>query len=146
MRRNAVLWTVQGLLASLFLFAGGAKLVLPLSAMAGPITLPGPFLRLIGVAEVLGAIGLILPWLLQIRPGLTPLAACGLVIIMIGATTITAMGGSVAGALFPLIVGLLAASVAYGRRDGRLTRSTVRITEFGGALPGSASTRSRASA
>ena len=95
---------------------------------------------------MLCAIGLILPWLLQIRPGLTPLAACGLVIIMIGATTITAMGGSVAGALFPLIVGLLAASVAYGRRAGRLTRSTVWITELGGALPRGASTRSQASA
>ena len=146
MRRNVLLWTVQGLLACLFLFAGGAKLVLPLSAMAGPITLPGPLLRLIGVAEVLGAIGLILPWLLHIRPGLTPLAACGLVIIMIGATTITALGGSVAGALFPLIVGLLAASVAYGRRAGRLTRSTIRITELDGARLRGASSQSRASA
>jgi hypothetical protein len=64
---------------------------------------------------VLGAIGLILPWLLRIRPILTPLAAAGLVIIMTGATVITGLGGDVAQALFPLIVGLLAASVAYGR-------------------------------
>ena len=46
----------------------------------------------IGVAEVLGAIGLILPGVLRIRPGLTPLAAAGLVIIMIGATVI-GLGG-----------------------------------------------------
>jgi DoxX-like family len=109
------LWIVQGLLAALFLFAGGMKLVLPLDQLAGPVTLPGPFLRFIGVAEVLGAIGLILPGLLRIRPGLTPLAAAGLVIIMIGATVITLAGGAVVPALMSLVVGLLAAFVAYGR-------------------------------
>ena len=78
MKRTVVLlWIVQGLLALLFVFAGGMKLVLPIEAMKGPIELPGLFLRFIGVAEVLGAVGLILPSLLRIRPGLTPLAACG---------------------------------------------------------------------
>jgi hypothetical protein len=67
------------------------------------------------VAEVLGAIGLILPGLVRIRPGLTPLAAAGLMIIMIGATVITLAGGDVAPALIPLVVGLLLAFVAYGR-------------------------------
>jgi hypothetical protein len=67
------------------------------------------------VAEVLGAIGLILPGLLRIRPGLTPLAAAGLVIIMIGATVLTLAGGVVTLALIPLVVGLLSAFVAYGR-------------------------------
>src|SRR2546428_5810460 len=89
---NVALWIVQGLLAALFLFAGGAKLVLPLDQMTGPVALPGWFLRFLGVAEVLGALGLLLPGLLRIRPGLTPLAAAGLVIIMIGATVIT-LGG-----------------------------------------------------
>src|SRR3954465_1748342 len=86
-----VLWIVQVLLALIFLFAGPIKLILPLEVMTEqmPLALPGWFLRFIGVAEVLGAIGLILPGLLGIRPGLTPLAACGLVIIMIGATVIT---------------------------------------------------------
>jgi len=115
MRNNRVLWVLQGLLAALFLFAGVMKLILPLDAMAGPVTLPGPFIRFLGVAEVLGAIGLVLPWLLRIRPRLTPLAAAGLTIIMIGATTITAMGGALAPVLFPLMVGLLAVSVGYGR-------------------------------
>jgi hypothetical protein len=109
------LWTVQGLLALLFLWAGGVKLVLPLEKLAGPIPLPGLFVRFIAVAEVLGAIGLILPGLLRIRPGLTPLAAAGLVIIMIGATGLGLAAGDVAMALFPLVVGLLAAFVAYGR-------------------------------
>jgi len=109
------LWIVQGLLAALFLFAGGAKLVLPLDQMAGPVALPGWFLRFLGVAEVLGALGLVLPGLLRIRSGLTSLAAAGLVIIMIGATVLTWVGGMVAVALMNLVVALLAAFVAYGR-------------------------------
>ena len=109
------LWVVQGLLALLFLFAGVMKLILPLEAMQGPVVLPGPFLRFIGVAEVLGALGLILPGLLRLRPGLTPLAAAGLVIIMMGATVVTLAGGQLAPALLPAVVGLLAAVVAFGR-------------------------------
>ena len=112
---NLALWIVQGLLAALFLFAGGAKLVLPLDQMVGPVALPGWFLRFLGVAEVLGALGLVLPGLLRIRPGLTPLAAAGLVIIMIGATVVTLVGGMVAVALMDLVVAFLAAFVAYGR-------------------------------
>jgi hypothetical protein len=122
MRKNVTLWVVQGLLAALFLFAGGMKLVLPIEAMAGPVALPGLLLRFIGVAEILGAVGLILPGLLRIHGELTPVAAAGLVIIMIGATVITAMGGTIAHAVVPFIVGVLAASVAYGRtRSARLT-------------------------
>jgi hypothetical protein len=115
MKLTHVLWIVQVLLAALYLFGGGVKLVLPPEAMQGPIELPILFLRFIGVCEVLGALGLILPGLLRIRPGLTPLAAAGLVIIMIGATAITALGGDVATALIPLAAGLLAAFIAYGR-------------------------------
>lgn len=110
-----VLWIVQGLLALLFLFAGGSKLVLPLDKLTGPVALPGLLVRFIGVAEVLGAMGLILPGLLRIRPGLTPLAASGLVIIMIGATVITLVSGDLMAALLSLVVGLLSAFVAYGR-------------------------------
>ena len=112
---SKVLWIVQVLLAALFLFAGGIKLVLPLDALKGPVEVPGLFLRFIGVVEVLGALGLILPGLLRIRTGLTPLAAAGLVIIMIGATVITLTTGDVAPALTPFVVGLLSAFVAYGR-------------------------------
>ncbi|HEV8483322.1 MAG TPA: DoxX family protein [Blastocatellia bacterium] len=110
------LWIVQGLLAALFLFSGSVKLILPPEALKGPgVALPVLFLRFIGVCEVLGGIGLILPGLLRIRPGLTPLAAAGLVIIMIGATVVNLMGGSVGTALVTVVVGLLAAFVAYGR-------------------------------
>jgi uncharacterized membrane protein YphA (DoxX/SURF4 family) len=113
--KNYALWTVQWLLALLFLWAGGLKLVLPLEMLKGPVALPGLFVRFIGVAETLGAIGLILPWLLRIRPVLTPVAAGGLVIIMIGATVITLIGGGGALALFPATVGILAVTVAYSR-------------------------------
>ncbi len=112
---NKVLWIVQWLLAALFLFAGGTKLVLPIAEMTKDMPMPGWFLRFLGVAEVLGAIGLILPGLLRIRPGLTPLAAAGLVIIMIGATVITLKTGPVVLVLLPLVTGILAAFVAYGR-------------------------------
>jgi uncharacterized membrane protein YphA (DoxX/SURF4 family) len=112
---NGALWIVQGLLALLFMFAGGMKLVLPIEQMTADVPMPGWFLRFIGVAEVLGAAGLILPGLLKVRPGLTPLAAAGLVIIMLGATVVTlAIGGGIT-AMIPAVVGLLAAFVAYGR-------------------------------
>lgn len=109
------LWVVQVLLALLFVFAGGMKLVLPLDQLAGPVPLPGAFIRFIGVAELLGGLGLILPAALRIRPGLTPLAAAGLVVIMIGAVIITLIGAQPGGAVISLVVGLLAAFVAYGR-------------------------------
>ena len=128
-KAGTLVWSVQGLLAALFLFAGGMKLILPLEALKGPVALPGLFLRFIGVCEVLGAIGLILPGLTRIRTGLTPLAAAGLVIIMIGAVVVTIAGGVVAPALVPAVVGLLAASVAYSRwRVVPLRTSTVRIS------------------
>src|SRR5262245_35593722 len=108
---NRALWIVQGLLAALFLFGGTVKLMMPPEAFA-ELPLPISFIYFIGVAEALGGLGLVLPWALRILPGLTPLAASGLVIIMIGATTLTAMGvggGDAVTALIPGVVGLLSA-------------------------------------
>jgi uncharacterized membrane protein YphA (DoxX/SURF4 family) len=123
---NIALWIVQGLLAALFLFAGGIKLVMPIEEMLKqmPVPLPGWFLRFTGIVEVLGALGLILPWLLRIRPGLTPLAAAGLVIVMLGATAYNLAAGDIATALITLVIGLLCAFVAYGR--WRLTPPSTR--------------------
>ena len=94
---NIVLWIIKILLSMLFLFAGGTKLFMSeaaLKEMAPPnsIMLPILLLRFIGFCEVLGALGLILPGITRIRRGLTPLAACGLLIIMIGAVVFTVMG------------------------------------------------------
>jgi hypothetical protein len=114
------LWIVQILLALLFLFAGGTKLVLPLDKLASmgspnQIQLPGLLLRFLGVVEVLGALGLLLPGLLRIKPWLTPLAAAGLVVLMVGAVALTIAADGVAAGAVPLVTGLLAAFVAYGR-------------------------------
>jgi hypothetical protein len=114
---NRTLWIIQGLLALLFLFAGGVKLVLPADQLVKMAPMfSGAFLRFVGMCEVLGAIGLILPILLRIRPGLTPLAAACLVIIMIGATVVSLMTGGIAMAIMPLVVGLLLVFVVYGRK------------------------------
>jgi hypothetical protein len=112
-----VLWIIQALLALTFLFAGGMKLVVPIQMLQGPVPLPDLFVRFIGVAEVAGAIGLMVPSLLRIRPDLTAVAAIGLVIIMSGATAITLESGLFLPALIPAVVGSLAAFVAYGRRQ-----------------------------
>jgi hypothetical protein len=112
---NVALWIIQVLLAALFVFGGVMKLVMPIEEMTKQIQMPGGFLRFIGVAEFLGGLGLILPGLFGIATFLTPLAAAGLVIIMIGATVVSFMAGPVLGALIPLVVGVLLAFVAYGR-------------------------------
>ncbi len=113
---NRALWIVQGLLGLFFALASGApKLFLPLETLPLPLPLPDLFLRFIGVAEVLGGLGLVLPGLLRIRPGLTPLAAAGLVLITVGATVYQLAAGQVGSALFAVVVGLLCAFVAYGR-------------------------------
>jgi uncharacterized membrane protein YphA (DoxX/SURF4 family) len=112
---TVALWIVQGVLALLFLFAGVSKLIMTVEEMTKDVPMPGAFLRFIAVAEILGAIGLILPSLLRIKPGLTPLAAAGLAVIMSGATLITLTYMGVGMALVPLVVGILAVFVAYGR-------------------------------
>lgn len=114
-KANVRLWIVQSVLALVFLFAGGMKLVTPLDVLAQQSQLPGAFMKFIGVCEVSGALGLILPGLFRIRTELTPLAAAGLVIIMTGATVVTLLHGPIAAALVPVVVGFLAASVVRGR-------------------------------
>ena len=110
------LWVVQGILAALFLFAGGFKLATPAADLArAAAPLSAGFLKFIGVCEVLGALGLVLPGIFRIRPGLTPLAAAGLVVIMVGAVAVTVITQGVAPAAFPLVVGVLASVVAAGR-------------------------------
>ncbi len=114
---NIVLWVIQILIGALFLFAGVVKFVTPIEKMTAgmKVPIPGSLLLFIGVVEVLGGLGLILPSLLKVKPILTPLAAIGLAIIMVGAVGITLAGGDVAPAITPLAVGLLCVFVAYGR-------------------------------
>ena len=124
-----VLWTVQILLALLYVFSGGMKLIMPFEEMTAEFYLPEFLLRFIGVAEVLGGLGLVLPGLFRIRTELTPLAALGLSIIMVGAVVITVMSMGVIMALIPLVVLLLTVFVGYGRwRRG----SESQVSGFGG--------------
>ena len=117
MKRNTGLWIVQGLLAAMFLLAGVPKLVMSAAQMTapGPIQVPTAFIRFIGVCEILGAIGMILPGLTRIRPGLTPLGAGGLITIMIGATVINLVNGPAPVAILTAVLGLMAAYVVWGR-------------------------------
>ncbi len=117
---NILLWIFQILLALTFLFAGGMKLVIPtevLNSMAPPnaILFPGWFLKFIGLCEVLGALGLILPGIFRRKQYLTIYAAIGLLIIMIGAIVVSLIGGGVMAAASPFIIGVLCLFVAYGR-------------------------------
>jgi hypothetical protein len=109
------LWIAQGVLAAVFLFAGGMKLVTPADILAAQSHLPGAFIKFIGACETLGALGLVLPGLFRVQQRLTPLAAAGLVVIMIGAVVTTIIQGQGPLAIIPAVVGLLAAYVARGR-------------------------------
>lgn len=84
---HTVLWIAQGLLAAMFLMGGMMKLFQPIEkiAQSGPWAArkPASLVRMIGAAEVSGALGLILPMLLGVLPILTPIAACALGLIMI---------------------------------------------------------------
>jgi hypothetical protein len=117
MKKNTALWSLQGVLAAMFLFAGIPKLVMSAAQMTspGPIQFPVGFIRFIGVCEILGAIGMILPGVTGIRPGLTPLAAAGLVVIMAGATVVNFANGMAPFAMVTFALGLMAAFVVYGR-------------------------------
>ena len=114
--RDRLLWTTQILLALFFAGASGApKLLLPADQLPMPLPLSQGFLWFIGTREVLGALGLILPGLTRVQPRLTILAAACLTVLTICAAVYQVMGGQPANALFALVIGALAATVAYGR-------------------------------
>jgi uncharacterized membrane protein YphA (DoxX/SURF4 family) len=119
---SAALWTGQVTLAALFVFAGVMKFVMSAEQMTQDIDWPIAFLRFIGACEVLGGAALVVPGIVDVQRRLTPIAAAGLVIIMVGAvvSTIAVMG--VVPALYPLAVGVVAATVLYGRRSWLTTR------------------------
>lgn len=118
---NVVLWILQILLALLFIFAGGAKFVMTAESMkaAAPdaIQFPMWFVKFIGVFEVLGGLGLVLPGLTGIRRSLTPLAAAGLLIIMLGAVAVSVYAMGISAGVIPFVSAVLLAFIAYGRRD-----------------------------
>jgi uncharacterized membrane protein YphA (DoxX/SURF4 family) len=116
---SATLWALQSLLALIFLFSGAMKLLASAEMMEvqSPLPLPLLLVRFIGTCEVAGALGLLLPGLLRVRPNLTPLAAAGLVALMIGATILTPImiSRDPVMTVIPATIGAMAAFVAYGR-------------------------------
>lgn len=111
-----VLWIAQVLLALAIVSAGIIKLISADELLTSYYPLfPAAFIRFIGVCEILGAIGLVVPAALRIRPELTPLAAAGIAIIMAGAVISTIAMGAPSAIAMPLILFLLAVFIAYGR-------------------------------
>ncbi len=116
---NHALWTTQAILAIVFLVTGSLKLTQPIGKLAKSMewvkTTPTALVRLLGLAEVLGALGLVLPTATGILPWLTPVAAVGCAIVMLGASVHHASRHEYQKLGFTVVLFLLAAFVAYGR-------------------------------
>jgi putative oxidoreductase len=116
---HIALWAAQVVLALAFGLAGFMKLTVPIDALAKSLpwasTVPAALVRFIGTSEAAGALGLVLPAATRIRPGLTPLAALGLVVIMVLAMLFHLSRGEAQALPINLVLGGLAAFVAWGR-------------------------------
>jgi uncharacterized membrane protein YphA (DoxX/SURF4 family) len=116
---NVILWIFQALLAAAFLAAGGMKVSRPIEQLATSMhwvksVSPG-LVRALGAAEALGAIGVILPEVTHMLTWLTPLAAAGLAVVMVGATVFHLNRREASVVPMNLLLLILALVVAYGR-------------------------------
>ncbi|MGC5165456.1 DoxX family protein [Luteimicrobium sp. DT211] len=118
---DVVLWVVTGLLAAVFLFAGTNKLVIPREKL---LAAPGGgwvddfdegFVKALGAAEVLGAVGLVVPGAVGAATFLVPLAATGVGLVMVGAAVVEVRRGEPAHALLNLFYLALAVFLVWGR-------------------------------
>ncbi len=113
------LWVVQILLAVVFAGAGMVKATTPIAEltekMGWPAMMPEAMVRFIAISELAAVVGLLLPSLTRIKPMLTPLASAGLVVVMVLAVPVHLDRGEFGGAVFNLVLGGLAAFVAWGR-------------------------------
>ncbi len=117
-RWNIFLWSAQVTLGGMFLMVGLMKMTTPIEVLVlkVPLAKDLPMLvRFIGVSEFAGALGLLLPSLLRIKPMLTSIAALGLVVVMILAGIFHLVRGEYPAIGFPIMFGLIAAFIAYGR-------------------------------
>ena len=120
---NSVLWILQIFLAAVFAWHGWLYTTWPASAEqwhekqhpGKPLGLAPRFRTFIGICELLAAVGLLLPWLTGILPGLTPLAAIGLTIVMIGSAVFHLSRQEYANVAISLVLVALCVMVAYGR-------------------------------
>jgi len=118
--RNRLLWTLQILLALVFL-AHGALMLFPPAAVAEQMNavLPRWFQLFIGVPEILAAVGLTLPPITGIQPGLVAWAAGGLMIVMVSATIFHLTRGEISSAATTVVLLAMATTVALARRQPR---------------------------
>ncbi len=113
---NRTLWVVQWLLGLFFVVASAMpKLLLPPEMLPMPIPVPRALMLFIGVAELAGGLGLILPGLFRIMPILTPLAGAGLALVCLGGAVYQLMAGEPGNAVFALVLGLICVFVGYAR-------------------------------
>jgi putative oxidoreductase len=116
---HVALWVVQGLLGAMFLAVGAMKATQPIAALVDtlgwPAAVPAALVRVIGVAEFLGGLGLILPAAIRVKPMLTPLAGVGLAMVLVLAAIFHISRGELGALPLPVVLGGLAAFVAWGR-------------------------------
>ncbi|EEP72335.1 hypothetical protein MCAG_02662 [Micromonospora sp. ATCC 39149] len=117
---NIVLWVVQGALAAVFLGAGLTKIAKPKEELVAPLgewvrSFSAPGVKLLGLVEVLGAVGLVVPPLAGVAPVLSPVAAVGIVVIMVGAIVAHARESAGSKIAMNVVLGVLAAVVVWGR-------------------------------
>lgn len=110
------LWCAQIALAIVFALAGGMKVSTPAAQLVKMMPgVPLAFIRFIGIAELAGAIGVILPALTRIAPVLTPLASSGFVVVMGSAAILHLVRGQWSELVVVIVLGALAYFVAWGR-------------------------------
>lgn len=117
--RNVLLWIAQILVSATLIWAASVKLVQPIELLERLWPWTGEispvFVRLTGIVDLLGALGLILPPLFRVKPILTPVAALGIVLLMACAATFHVSRGEASQIGFNAIFALIAAFIAYGR-------------------------------
>lgn len=116
---NIILWVLQCLLAAIYLMTGFTKLTMPMDKLVTMIfwtkDVPALLVRFIGISELSGALGLLLPAIFRIKPKLTPIAAAGLATIMLFATVFHISRGEIQSIGITIVLGSVAAFVAWGR-------------------------------
>lgn len=119
------LWAAQIMLAVVFALTGSLKAFLPAQTLFSKLpdlaTLPLPFIRFLGVAELAAAIGLVLPSVTRVAPVLTPLAACGVIFVMGCAAAFHIRDGHMSE--LPLVVALGVGAFVVARE--RFTRARI---------------------
>jgi putative oxidoreductase len=116
---HIILWIAQVILGGMFIMAGMMKSTQPIIDLSKSVpwtaNVPVSLVRFIGVSELLGGIGLILPSLLRIKPILTPIAAIGIFLIMVFALVYHVMNREMNVIGINVAFGLVAAFIAWGR-------------------------------